>query len=135
MTENLLLEPHPARKIPTTPKLEIAVTRKIPTLKSRIDAPLFHGMKAKAPTEPIRTRNGAMNVKQLICLVYRENFLDKHLHYIGKNLEDTPWTYSHRTQTALKISADFTFHKYKCDSQEGVCCKYKQTYDNALNKD
>ena len=58
-TEYLLLEAHPARKMPTTPMDDTAVRRNTPTLKSRITAPLFHGRKQKAPTDPMMTRNGA----------------------------------------------------------------------------
>ena len=60
MTLYLLLELHPAMNIPITPILEMAVMRKIPTLKSMITAPLFHGMKANAPTDPTNTSTGAM---------------------------------------------------------------------------
>ena len=60
ITLYLLLELHPAMKIPITPILEMAVIKKMPTLKSKIVAPLFHGMNEKAPTEPISTSMGAM---------------------------------------------------------------------------
>ena len=39
--ENLLLLPHPASKIPTTPMLEAASRKNTPTLKFRISAPLL----------------------------------------------------------------------------------------------
>ena len=38
----------------------MAVIKKMPTLKSKIVAPLFHGMNENAPTEPISTNMGAM---------------------------------------------------------------------------
>ena len=59
-TEYLLFDPQPARKMPTTPMEEMAVSRKMPTLKSSTVAPLFHGRNEKAPTEPMITRRGAM---------------------------------------------------------------------------
>ena len=67
-TEYLLLEPHPARKIPTTPMDEMAVSRNTPTLKSRITAPLFHGRNEKAPTEPMITSSGATIYRNLSAL-------------------------------------------------------------------
>ena len=38
----------------------MAVIKKMPTLKSKIVAPLFYGMNENAPTEPISTNMGAM---------------------------------------------------------------------------
>jgi hypothetical protein len=58
-TEYLLLLPQPARKIPTTPTDEMAVTRNTPTLKSRIWAPLFHGRNENVATEAMITSSGA----------------------------------------------------------------------------
>ena len=58
-TEYLLLEPQPARNTPTTPMLEMAVMRKMPTLKSSTTAPLFQGRNEKVPTEAMITRKGA----------------------------------------------------------------------------
>ena len=57
--ENLLLLPHPASKIPTTPILEAASRKNTPTLKFRIAAPLLKGMQAKVRNEAIITINGA----------------------------------------------------------------------------
>ena len=59
-TEYLLFDPHPAKKTPNTPMLDIADTKKMPTLKSRMCAPLFQGRNEKVPTEAITTKNGAI---------------------------------------------------------------------------
>ena len=59
-TEYLLLLPHPARNTPTTPMLDTAVRRKMPTLKSSTAAPLFHGRKENVPTDAAMTNTGAM---------------------------------------------------------------------------
>ena len=58
-TEYLLLLPHPARNIPITPMDDIAVIRNMPTLKSNICAPLFHGRNENVPTDAMITRSGA----------------------------------------------------------------------------
>ena len=58
-TEYLLLEPQPAKNMPSTPIELMAVMRNTPTLKSRMLAPLFQGRNEKVPTEAMITRNGA----------------------------------------------------------------------------
>src|SRR3712207_8188776 len=44
INENLLLLPHPASRIPTTPMPEAASRKNTPTLKSSTSAPLLKGM-------------------------------------------------------------------------------------------
>ena len=58
-TEYLLLEAHPAMKMPITPSDETAVIMKTPTLKSSTSMPLLNGRKEKVPTEATITRMGA----------------------------------------------------------------------------
>ena len=57
--ENLLFDPHPASKIPTTPILEAANRKNTPTLKFSTSIPLFIGRHAKVRKEAIITMNGA----------------------------------------------------------------------------
>ena len=51
INEYLLLELQPASKIPTTPMLDAANKKKIPTLKSRTSMPLLMGRQLKAMIE------------------------------------------------------------------------------------
>ena len=51
MSEYLLLELHPASRMPTTPIDEAAIRKKTPTLKSSTSSPLFTGRQAKASTD------------------------------------------------------------------------------------
>ena len=51
MSEYLLLELHPASRMPTTPIDEAAIIKKMPTLKSSTSSPLLTGRQAKASTE------------------------------------------------------------------------------------
>ena len=55
MREYLLLELHPASRIPTTPMLEAAITKNMPTLKSSTSIPLFMGRQAKVRKEASNT--------------------------------------------------------------------------------
>ena len=51
MSEYLLLELHPASRMPTTPIDEAAIMKKTPTLKSRTSIPRLKGRQAKARSE------------------------------------------------------------------------------------
>ena len=51
MSENLLLELHPASRMPTTPMLDAARKKKSPTLKSSTSNPLFMGRQANVRKE------------------------------------------------------------------------------------
>ena len=51
MSEYLLLELHPASRMPTTPIDDAAIMKKTPTLKSSTSSPLFTGRQANASTD------------------------------------------------------------------------------------
>ena len=51
MSEYLLLELHPASRMPTTPMDEAAIMKKTPTLKSSTSMPRLMGRHEKASTE------------------------------------------------------------------------------------
>ena len=59
ISENLLFEPQPASRIPTTPRLEAANRKKTPTVKSSTSSPVLIGRHEKVRNEAIITMNGA----------------------------------------------------------------------------
>ena len=50
-----------------------------------------------------------------------DDFLNQHLEHVGKYLDGSPGTYTHRPEPALEGSADLSFHKNHNDGYDGVC--------------
>ena len=77
---------------------------------------------------------GSDGVEQFISFVNSEDFFDKHLQNVGNNLENTPWTNTHRAETALESCAHLAFHEDQQDSQYGVGSQYEYTHEHTFDE-
>ncbi len=59
ISENLLLEPQPASRMPITPMLDADRRKNIPTLKFNTSIPLLMGRQVNVRNEAMITMNGA----------------------------------------------------------------------------
>ena len=71
-------------------------------------------------------------IKQAVGLVHHKDFLDEHLQYISKHLQQAPRAHAHRSNTALKISTYLTFHEDQHNGYQGVCQQDAYTHKHTL---
>src|SRR5574344_226144 len=74
------------------------------------------------------------DVEKLISLIYEEDLLDEHLQHVGKHLQQSPLTYSHRSDTALEEGTHLTFHIDEHDTNHCIRYEHQGTHEYALNQ-
>ena len=63
---------------------------------------------------------GSQREEEAVDMVEVDNLFDEHLEHIGERLEETPWAYAVRAETALECGAELTLVIYIEKSEQGV---------------
>ena len=96
---------------------------------------LVPGQTSEGDHRSRHNEEGSQVVKEEVALSHTNNLLSQHFKHIAEHLEKAPLTYTHRTESALKESADLAFHVDEGNGKHSIQSNNDQCHEDALCQD